>query len=50
LVLGLALYFLNPQMISILWHRSIGIKLMWTAAGMMVLGGLVIHRIVNLDI
>jgi tight adherence protein B len=50
LVLGVALYFLNPQMTSILWHRSIGIKLMWASAGMTVLGGAVIHHIVNLDI
>jgi tight adherence protein B len=49
-VLGVALYFINPGMISILWHRSIGIKLMWGAAGMTVLGGVIIHRIVNLDI
>jgi len=49
-VLGILMYFINPQMISILWHRSIGIKLMWSAAGMTVLGGLIIRHIVNLDI
>jgi tight adherence protein B len=48
--LGTALYFVNPTMMSILWHKDIGIKLIWTAIGMTVLGGLVIRNIVNLDI
>jgi tight adherence protein B len=48
--LGVAMYFINPGMISVLWHRAIGIKLMWTAAGMTALGGYVIHRIVNIDV
>lgn len=47
--LGTALYFVNPSMMSVLWHRDIGIKLIWTAIGMTVLGGLVIRHIVNLD-
>jgi Flp pilus assembly protein TadB len=49
-VLGTALYFLNPKMTSILWHRAIGIKLMWAAGGLTLIGGLVIRNIVNLDI
>jgi Flp pilus assembly protein TadB len=36
-------------MMSVLWHRDIGIKLIWTAIGMTFLGGLVIRHIVNLD-
>jgi tight adherence protein B len=48
-VLGFLLYLVNPQMMSILWHKDIGIKLIWTAAGMTVFGGLVIRHIVNLD-
>jgi tight adherence protein B len=47
--LGTALYFVNPSMMSVLWHRDIGIKLIWTAIGMTFLGGLVIRHIVNLD-
>jgi tight adherence protein B len=50
LALGTALYFVNPGMMSILWHKDIGIKLIWTAIGMTILGGLVIRKIVNLDI
>ncbi|HVU45268.1 MAG TPA: type II secretion system F family protein [Terracidiphilus sp.] len=48
--LGTALYFVNPGMMSILWHKDIGIKLIWAAIGMTVLGGIVIRNIVNLDI
>jgi tight adherence protein B len=47
--LGTALYFVNPSMMSVLWHRPIGIKLIWTAIGMTIVGGLVIRHIVNLD-
>jgi tight adherence protein B len=48
-VLGTAIFFINPKMMSLLWHRAIGIKLMWTAGGLTLLGGLVIRNIVNLD-
>jgi tight adherence protein B len=50
IVLGVAIYFIDPGMISILWHRSIGIKMMWAAAGLITLGGFVIQRIVDIDI
>jgi tight adherence protein B len=49
-VLGVALYFVNPEMMSILWKRDIGIKLLYAASGMIVVGGLIIHKIVNMDI
>jgi tight adherence protein B len=50
IVLGIAIYFINPGMISILWHRDLGIKLLWGAAGMTVLGGIVIYKIVDIDV
>ena len=50
IVLGLGIYFVDPQMISILWHRAIGIKLMWAAAGLILVGGFVIHKIVDIDV
>ena len=49
-VLGIGIYFVDPGMISILWHRDIGIKLLWGAAGMTAIGGFVINRIVNIDV
>jgi tight adherence protein B len=50
IVLGIGIYFVDPGMISILWHRSLGIKLMWSAAGLICLGGFVIQRIVDIDV
>lgn len=49
-VLGIAIYFVNPTMMSILWKTQIGIKLMWAAAGMIVVGGLIIRKIVNMEV
>jgi tight adherence protein B len=48
--LGVALYFLNPDMMSLLWTRPIGIKLIWTAIGMIIVGGFIINQIVNMDV
>ena len=50
IVLGVGIYFVDPGMISILWHRQIGIELMWAAAGLIVLGGFVIWKIVDIDV
>jgi tight adherence protein B len=49
-VLGTILYFVNPEMISILWKNPMGIKMLWSAAGMIVVGGFIIHNIVNMDV
>ena len=48
--LGCAIYMINPTMMSVLWTRHIGVILMWSAAGMTVIGGLVIRKIVNMDV
>ncbi len=48
--LGVALYIVDPDMISVLWKRDIGIKMLWAAAGMIVVGGLVIKKIVDMDV
>jgi len=49
-VLGVGIYFVDPGMISVLWHRDIGIKLLWAAVGMTLLGGFVIWKIVDIDV
>jgi tight adherence protein B len=49
-VLGCALYFVNPTMMSLLWKRDIGIKLLYAASAMIVVGGLIIRKIVNMDV
>ena len=49
-VLGVGIYFVDPDMISILWHRQIGIEMMWGAVGLIMLGGFVIWKIVDIDV
>ncbi|MGD0734002.1 MAG: type II secretion system F family protein [Terracidiphilus sp.] len=49
-ILGFALYFVNPTLMSILWTRPIGIKLLWAASIMIVIGGLIIRHIVNMEV
>jgi tight adherence protein B len=48
--LGIILYFANPSMMSVLWKTETGVRLLWGALGMLVLGGLIIRNIVNMDI
>jgi len=48
--LGVAIYMINPTMMSILWTRDIGVKLLWASAGMTVIGGLIIRKIVNMEV
>ncbi|MGD0628880.1 MAG: type II secretion system F family protein [Terracidiphilus sp.] len=50
IILGIALYCVNPTMMSLLWTRDIGIKLLWAASIMIILGGLIIRKIVNMDV
>jgi tight adherence protein B len=49
-VLAFALYLVNPDMMSLLWKRDVGIKLLWAASIMIVIGGMIIRKIVNMDI
>jgi len=48
--LGFGLYLVNPDMVSLLWKREIGRILLWTASGMIVVGGLIIRKIVDMDV
>jgi len=50
LVLGVLLYLVNPKTMSLLWTREIGIKLLYTSAAMTITGGLIIRKIVNMDV
>jgi tight adherence protein B len=50
IILGIALYCVNPTMMSLLWTRDIGIKLLWAASAMIIVGGLIIRKIVNMDV
>lgn len=48
--LGVALYFVNPQLMSTLWTDPTGRKMLWGALGLLAIGGYIIHRIVNMDV
>jgi len=50
LVLGVLLYMINPKVMSVLWTREVGVKLLYAAAGMMVIGALIIRKIVNMEV
>jgi tight adherence protein B len=50
LVLGVALYLINPESMSLLWTRAIGIKLLYASATMTIIGALIIRKIVNMDV
>lgn len=49
-VLGIALYLLSPATTSLLWTRTVGIKMLLAAAGGVVLGSFLIQRIVRIDV
>jgi tight adherence protein B len=49
-ILGMLLYMVSPDLMSNLWKKDLGLKLMYTAGGMIVVGGLIIRKIVNLDV
>jgi tight adherence protein B len=50
IALGFLLYLVNPKTMSLLWTRDIGVKLMYISATMTVIGGLIIRKIVNMDV
>jgi tight adherence protein B len=50
LALGVGLYFINPHVMSILWTRPIGVKLLYTSAAMTLIGALIIRKIVNMEV
>jgi len=48
--LGVAMYLVNPDGMSILWKRPIGLKLLYTATGMDIVGALIIRKIVRIRV
>jgi len=48
--LGIAMYLVNPDQMSILWKRDAGIYLMEGAAVSTTIGGLIIRRIIRIEI
>jgi tight adherence protein B len=50
IILGFGLYLINPDNMSLLWRREIGVKLLWASGIMTIIGGLIIRKIVNMDV
>lgn len=50
LVLGVLLFFLNPDSMSLLWHREVGREMLYSAGVMTVIGALIIRKIVNMEV
>jgi tight adherence protein B len=48
--LGFMLYFINPKHMSILWTDPRGLKLIYIASGMEVIGALIIRKIVRIRV
>lgn len=50
LVLGILLYLVNPKLMSVLWTTKVGVHLMYGAVVMTTIGGLIIRKIVNMEV
>jgi len=48
--LGLVMYFVNPDGMSVLWKRPIGLKMLYTAASMDVVGALIIRKVIRIRV
>jgi len=49
-VLGLVFYIMSPKMVSVLWTTPLGVKMLWTATGMIVIGSLIVRKITNMKV
>jgi tight adherence protein B len=48
--LGFLLWLVHPEVISLLWLRPMGVKLLWTGAIMTLVGALLIRKIVRIRV
>jgi tight adherence protein B len=49
-LLGIAMYFMNPESMSVLWTNPVGLKMLYASAGMDVVGALIIRKIVGIRV
>ncbi len=49
-ILGVALYFVNPDNMSLLWKREIGRMLLYASGTATFIGSMIIRKIVNMDV
>jgi len=50
IVLGVALYLIRPDAMSLLWRNPIGLKMLYASAALTVTGALIIRKIVNMEV
>jgi tight adherence protein B len=50
IVLGIALFLVDPDHMSLLWKREIGVKLLYLSAAMTITGALIIRKIVSMEV
>jgi tight adherence protein B len=50
IALGVGLYIVNPDTMSLLWKRDIGIKLLYGAGASLTIGTLIIQKIVRMEV
>jgi tight adherence protein B len=48
--LGFLLYLLRPEVMSLLWTRPLGLKMLYTGLIMMMIGGFIIRKIVRIRV
>jgi tight adherence protein B len=48
--LGFLLYLMNPEVMSLLWKRPLGLKMLYGGLSMMAIGGLIIRKIVRIRV
>jgi tight adherence protein B len=48
--LGFGMYLMNPSGMSVLWKTPVGLKLLYTSAGMEFVGALIIRKIVGIRV
>jgi tight adherence protein B len=48
--LATMLYLIKPEVISLLWKRPAGLKMLYTGSVMMLVGGLIIRKIVRIRV
>ncbi|MGD1059646.1 MAG: type II secretion system F family protein [Solirubrobacteraceae bacterium] len=48
--LGIGLYLVNPDVMSVLWTHPVGVKLLYISGAMTVIGMLIIRQIVDMDV
>jgi len=49
-ILGIGLYFVNPEQMSLLWTTAVGVRMLEVSVIMTVIGGLIIRKIIRIEV